>query len=381
MKTPVLKRVTALSLLLASAFAALPTYAQTFTMRVPAAGIKLTASSAAPSAGDTAPVPPVAPVVPAAQWTVTNSAAATFTDTAVGTTATASLTLKNTGTAAGSIATATPTGTNAADFAAYPTCSNVAVDSTCTVSLSFTPSAGGARTASLALGQASVTLSGNGLTAPKDPYYSNVVLQMHFDGAAGSSAMVAQKGTTPTGTAKIAGGTYAYVGSGSMALAASDTVSLPGSTSTLLNGDYTIEYWFLPTAQPTGTAQLVFKQPAGYPAYGTNVSPSGASSIQLEVWYGTAVHGSTAGLSHPKFTVPVGSWFHLVQETIGGEKRVYINGKKLFASAGGQVDSNSGGTVVIATGVQGYMDELRITKGVGRYDADFTPSRTVSPNQ
>lgn len=377
MKNTLFKRATALSLLIASAFAAMPSYAQTYTLRVPATGIRALDASA-PSAGDTTPV---APVVPAAHWTVTNAASAAFADTNIGTTASSSLTLKNTGTASGSLTTASPTGANAADFAAYPSCTNVAVNSTCVVGISFTPSVDGARTANLALGDASVTLSGKGLGTLGDAYYPNVILQMHFDGVAGSSAMVSQKGPTPTGTAKIAGGTYAYVGSGSMALVPSDTVSFAGSTSTRLNTDYTIEYWFLPTAQPSGTAQLVFKQPAGYPAYGTTLSPSGANSIQLEVWFGNAVNASTAGLSHPKFVVPVGTWFHFVQETIGAEKRVYINGKKLFAGAGGQADGNGGGTVVIATGLQGYMDELRITKGVGRYDADFTPSRTVSPNQ
>jgi len=91
----------------------------------------------------------------------------------VGTPSTAqSLTLSNTGSAALSITSVALTGTNAGDFAQTNTCgSSVAASANCTISVTFTPSARGSRTASVSItdnasgSPQTVNLSGTG-TAP-----------------------------------------------------------------------------------------------------------------------------------------------------------------------------------------------------------------------
>ena len=88
----------------------------------------------------------------------------------VGTTSTAlTATLSNTGNAAMSIASLALTGTNAGDFAQTNTCgSSVAAGSSCTISVTFTPSASGSRTASVSItdnasgSPQTVSLSGTG---------------------------------------------------------------------------------------------------------------------------------------------------------------------------------------------------------------------------
>ena len=96
-----------------------------------------------------------------------------FGNQTINTTSTAqTVTLTNTGNAALSIAGITVTGTNASDFAQSNTCgSSVAGGSNCTISVTFTPSASGSRTASVSItdnasgSPQTVSLSGTGTAA------------------------------------------------------------------------------------------------------------------------------------------------------------------------------------------------------------------------
>ena len=109
----------------------------------------------------TAPVDPLSPTSLA------------FGSQSVGTTSAAqTVTLSNTGNAALSITGLALTGTNASDFAQTNTCgSSVAAGSSCTISVTFKPSASGSRTASVSItdnasgSPQTVTLSGTGTAA------------------------------------------------------------------------------------------------------------------------------------------------------------------------------------------------------------------------
>jgi hypothetical protein len=96
-----------------------------------------------------------------------------FGNQSVGTPSTAqTLTLSNTGNATLSITSLALTGTNASDFAQTNTCgSSVAANAHCTISVTFTPSASGSRTASVSItdnasgSPQTVSLSGTGTAA------------------------------------------------------------------------------------------------------------------------------------------------------------------------------------------------------------------------
>ena len=107
-----------------------------------------------------------APPAPAVSLSPTSLS---FASTSVGTTAAAlTSTLKNTGTATLTITSLTLSGTNSADYAQTNTCgTSVAAGASCTISVTFKPSATGTRTATLtvadnATGTQTVTLSGTG---------------------------------------------------------------------------------------------------------------------------------------------------------------------------------------------------------------------------
>jgi sugar lactone lactonase YvrE len=84
-----------------------------------------------------------------------------FTSTTVGATSAAkTITLSNTGTAALTVTSITMTGTNAADFSLTKTCgTSVAIGGSCTISVSFKPTAAGTRTGSVSVVSSAGTLT------------------------------------------------------------------------------------------------------------------------------------------------------------------------------------------------------------------------------
>jgi probable HAF family extracellular repeat protein len=101
----------------------------------------------------------------------------TFSSQAIGTTSAAkTVTLKNTGTASLSITNIAITGTNAGDFAQTHTCgSSLAVGASCSISVTFKPTASGTRAAAVSVSDNAagspqkVSLSGIGTTAKLSP--------------------------------------------------------------------------------------------------------------------------------------------------------------------------------------------------------------------
>lgn len=292
------------------------------------------------------------------------------------------LNLVNDGKVAGSLAVPPLSGANPDDFSVMSNCDNAAAGATCDVQVYFQPTVMGARSATLNLAGKTFNLTGTG-DAPSDPYYANVLQMMQFDRPAGTSALVPDKGVTPSGSALAVGGSLAKVGTGAMQLTEGTTVSIAGSSAWQFNKDFTIEYWFMPTAIPTtGSPMLMAKEAAGYLPYGSTVGAGTvANAVELHMYFGNGVNGTTLGLTHWKVNLPLNQWHHIVQETVGGQHRMYINGK-LTGAGGSQVDSTTGGTIIIARGVAGYMDGLRVTSGVGRYSSDtLTPTVTTYPTK
>jgi hypothetical protein len=123
-------------------------------------------------------------------------ASLTFSSQMTGTTSAAqSATLTNTGSASLNVTGLSITGTNAGDFAQTNTCgSSVAVGANCSISVKFTPSATGTRTASVSIADnatgspQTVALSGTG-TAPTPPGVYPVVVNA-ISGTASQSLTV-----------------------------------------------------------------------------------------------------------------------------------------------------------------------------------------------
>ena len=191
----------------------------------------------------------------------------TFGDQAVGTTSAAqTVTITNTGTSDLHVAAVSTGGANAGDFSASPSgCADVPATATCTISVTFTPSAAGARSATLNIVSDSptspdqVTLSGTGLNAllalaPNPMNFGNVLLGQ-------SSTMTltfSNSGTDPT---ELTGSpTTGGPNPGDFALIVKSLTCPTGSNGAYIpaGGSCSINITFTPGAAGARSATLTF---------------------------------------------------------------------------------------------------------------------------
>lgn len=228
-----------------------------------------------------------------------------------------------------------------------------------------------------------------------DPHLDKVVALLHFDGDL----------TDETGRVWSTG-----------APSSIDSVNpIFGTGSLYQNGTGVGIYTTNPIGDPSshftieGFCRLDALPPAfaSAPAYRRSALYSNCSNIGNGDWGLSIEHaplparvfldlrGGTAGLSYyseKEFAIPFGEVFHFAHTFDGAYHRVFINGS-LYISAARSVgllnasepfrvgQSYIPGYPGYRSGSIGAFDELRITKGVARYTADFTPPDKPFPGQ
>jgi len=360
--------------------AATPTY----QMKVAAQGVVVSAS-ATPATPSPAPTTPSTPAKTAA-WELT--APAVFASTAVGVFASpdGTLALKNTGDAGGTPGAPSITGANAADFVVGTNgcMDTVAPGGTCSIAVRFKPTGAGSRTAQLTVGDKSVTLSGVGQAGATDPYYAQVVSLLHMDGQAGAQTIADQKSNSV-----IAGGT-----AGLAAISKFGPTSLkigPGygdyarysnnSFADFGSGNFTMELWVNASATgPRGGALI------DHWGIGPSNNPHWILYMDASLRPMFAA-GSTVSLTDSA-PMPANTWVHLAVTRQGNLFTLWRNGTAVSSqSAAYTVTYNAGKDVRFGiwddggSYVSGYIDEVRITKGVARYTTNFVPPTAAFPNQ
>ncbi len=212
----------------------------------------------------------------------------------------------------------------------------------------------------------------------RDIYFNNVSLLLHADGQNGSSVIrdyslnglsISSKNNAQISTSqsKFGGSSLFLNGVGSYLSLSNDPVFQFG------NGDFTIEFWFYAESFPAGSSTILGSG---------NTTFSGGEGTYA--WY-IMVSGSPRKLrmgaynSNPNIssttTINTGTWYHAAISRQGGTVRMWVDG--IYQTASGNSSnyniSNNGlligkngwdGTVGLW---HGYIDDLRITKGVSRY--------------
>lgn len=296
-------------------------------------------------------------------------------------------TLQNTGTAPITLGTISTSGTNAGDFGATTNCgTSLAVGASCNINVTFSPTAVGAESATLNIPNSTasnltVSLGGTG----GDPYYSNVSLLMHMDGTVGSSAFTDQKGNVVSGAATISA-TSKY-GSGSAYFNGATSLSVASSSGFGLGtGDFTIEFWVSSASNPTTNPIALSNWTS---AWGSNTwtihrSHSGVTD-KWSFWSYNLNTGSAVLVSTSSSTSS--SFQHVAVTRAGNTFRLFINGTlESSTTATNAIDAGTGTPLYLGNAngsnyMTGYIDDLRITKGVARYTANFTPPTMAAPNQ
>jgi hypothetical protein len=212
-----------------------------------------------------------------------------------------------------------------------------------------------------------------------DPSFSDVVMLLHMDGTSGSSAFVDSSGygyaMTSSGAAITA--LNAYFGSGAANFTATNQyIQSPSfainAPQDLSQGDFTVECWINPMALANGY----------FLGVGTIANSDGIYLEALSNGTITATLYTGAGtqtLNSNTVTYAANAWAHVAFVSYNGAGSLYINGIFVGTAMNSQFPISMAGSVWVGnsssggTGFVGLVDELRITAGLARYTANFTP--------
>ena len=201
------------------------------------------------------------------------------------------ITLSNTGSAALNIISLALAGTNAGDFAQTNTCgSSVAASGSCSISVTFTPAATGARTAAVSISDnatgspQTVSLSGTGTT----PAVSLSPTSLSFGSQAVATGSTAQTVTlTNSGNATLS--ITSLVSTGANASDFAETADTCGS-SVAAGGNCTIEVTFTPSASGQRTATLSITDNTSGSPQTVSLSGTGSHDVILS-WAASGTSG------------------------------------------------------------------------------------------
>jgi hypothetical protein len=212
----------------------------------------------------------------------------------------------------------------------------------------------------------------------KDPFFSSVVLLHRYNGANASTTFTDEGPlaltSTASGNAQLTT-TSPKFGSACLTLdGTGDWVTTQTSAAgfSFGTGDFTIEFW-VKSSQTTRTDLLCLDSSFASANWWGFIFNVGASA-QMEWYEGGAsrISGTSTGWNN-------GTWRHVAVSRNGTSVRMFLNGTQIGSTYttsytyGAATRAVSIGTQNAGTGpLNGQMDNIRITKGVGRYSASFT---------
>ena len=216
-------------------------------------------------------------------------------------------------------------------------------------------------------------------STPADPYYGYTSLLLHMDGTNGSTAFVDSGpnalAVPAVGNAQISTTQSKYGGASAYFDGAGDYINATaGNQFQFGTGDFTIEMWVWASSN-TGQYKCLFSN------RGVD-----ASSIFLGIDPSAKLlYYRGAFLITDSVALDLNQWYHVALVRKGSTITLYKNG----VSAGSVTDATNltGNTCFVAqesslasTYFNGYIDDLRVTKGIARYTTTFTPPTAAFPN-
>ena len=221
-----------------------------------------------------------------------------------------------------------------------------------------------------------------------DPYFANVVLLMHFDGDYTDKSQYAQAFTSVGATLSATGAKFtqsvkinAPSGGGGTNAVNSDS-SISGYE--LTPGDYTVEAWAkISSSLETGVQSgiLSINQPGfGVTRGGILLSFAGrAAGNVIRFAYGASFSSIIMTSEAASVYATNGIWYHIAVTRSSDTYRLFVNGVLVATVVSSDTYPQNARYVAVGnnygftSGLDGYVDEVRVTKGVARYTANFTP--------
>lgn len=233
---------------------------------------------------------------------------------------------------------------------------------------------------------ASFTPSGAGAT---DPNFASVVLLLHMDGTDASTTFTdnstSAKTMTANGNAQIDTAQSQFGGASGLFDGTGDYLTTPDSADwDFGTGDFTVEMWIRP-ANLTQRGVLV--------NHGFDSNDIFTLHLLFDLSRGARCAINTGGLTQVDFEQgnntgwSANTWYHVALVRFGNEWDIYRDGVSIASVTDADGLGSYTGSLFIGIDVNGsgnpyngWIDDLRVTKGVARYTANFTPPTAAFPN-
>lgn len=215
-----------------------------------------------------------------------------------------------------------------------------------------------------------------------DPYWSNVVLAMHMDDVGltdvkGHAVTLVGNASRSAAQSKFGGYSAYFDGTG-------DRLSILSSLDWSMGNTFTIEFWMYTLNMPASGNNcriVMIGTNAQYTAFAISFGATGA------IGFGVPASG-TKGIGSSEGVVTINSWDHYAICVNNSTGYLYKNGTSIATPT--VITTQTSGAVPLYIGYdtvgtvdhnfRGYIDDFRITKGVARYTANFTPPAAAFPH-
>lgn len=213
----------------------------------------------------------------------------------------------------------------------------------------------------------------DGEVAEYDPYWSNVVLAMHMDDAGltdlkGHAVTLAGNTALSSTQSKFGGYSAYFDGAGDFLYPVNSGPDFAFGT-----GDFTVEMWvYLPSLGVS--RELYDGRPTSTNGMYVCTYVSEKNTIGLFVSSVERIIGTTA--------LAAMTWYHVALCRSGTSTKLFLNGVQegaTYSDGNNYLGAANRPLIGInaynssTSAMLGYIDDLRVTKGVARYTANFTP--------
>jgi len=225
--------------------------------------------------------------------------------------------------------------------------------------------------------------------AAVDEYFDNVSLLLHGDGTNGSQTIIDSSSSPKTGTAignaQISTAQSKFGGSSIVFDKVDDRITYAADNAFAFGtGDFTIEFWAYSRDVQNSTQRgymQISQATGGLSSNRTNglVFSQGIGGLGV-----LAINVNNTWLNTNSSVLVVNTWQFITASRQSGTLRLFVDG---IICASGTNSSNIAANNLVVGGYEstnflydGYIDDLRITKGVARYTANFTPPTAPFPD-
>ena len=214
-----------------------------------------------------------------------------------------------------------------------------------------------------------------------DQYWSNVVLALPMDGAYGSATFTdispTPKAVTRYGNAQISTAQSKFGGASAYFDGNGDYLTVQASTDFNLGAeDFTVECWARFMATTNSPHAISLTDNSGNYEVRLHLSNG---KIACSIYHTSAYQVRIAGTT----TLAKDVWYHLALVRSGSLHTLFLSGVTEASISQSHTIPTKSYVAVIGQvihpaierwwNINGYIDDLRITKGVARYTANFTP--------